>query len=472
MRPFSPRPLAVLLTLVLAAAPAAAQPISPEHQRSSSKVLRAFKGVVERPSQSTVRVRCDGKDVALGTVVDPAGWIVTKASDLQGTITCRLPDGRELAATVVGADEPYDLAVLKVDAKDLAAVAWRPAQEARVGQWVASPSPAGDPVAVGVVSVGPRKFRPGDQPPKNLGSKSGYLGVGLDEAEGGARIMQVMPKSPAERAGLKVNDIVIEADGKKVLDNESLINIVQRHHPGEEVTFRVRRGTEEMEMKATLDRLPRTLLGNPQERMGNPLSARRGGFPTILQHDSVLKPEDCGGPLVDLDGKALGVNIARAGRTETYAVPSEDVLALLPDLKSGKKAPTVAVRGPESPRPMKFDPNVILRDANRLTSQDPAPRGKAGCHSRAYSVKLAAGDQVVIELESLEFDAFLRLEDSAGKKLAEDDDGLGDLNARIQFRAPRDDSYRIIVTSFTPGETGSFELVVRRAAGDAAPQKK
>ena len=32
-------------------------------------------------------------------------------------------------------------------------------------------------------------------------------------------------------------------------------------------------------------------------------------------------PADCGGPLVNLDGKVVGMNIARAGRTESYAIP-------------------------------------------------------------------------------------------------------------------------------------------------------
>src|SRR5439155_21464335 len=81
------------------------------------------------------------------------------------------------------------------------------------------------------------------------------------------------------------------------------------------------------------------MFGNPQERMGSDLSNRRGGFPFILQHDTVLKPKDCGGPLVDLDGKVVGINIARAGRTESYAIPSEKVQALLEDLNSGKLAP-------------------------------------------------------------------------------------------------------------------------------------
>ena len=41
-----------------------------------------------------------------------------------------------------------------------------------------------------------------------------------------------------------------------------------------------------------------------------------------IQHDSVLRPIDCGGPVVDVDGKVVGLNIARAGRVESYALPS------------------------------------------------------------------------------------------------------------------------------------------------------
>ncbi len=54
----------------------------------------------------------------------------------------------------------------------------------------------------------------------------------------------------------------------------------------------------------------------------------------------MLKPQECGGPVIDLDGKAVGVNIARAGRVESYAIPSEVLKPLLHDLMSGKLAPT------------------------------------------------------------------------------------------------------------------------------------
>jgi serine protease Do len=40
-----------------------------------------------------------------------------------------------------------------------------------------------------------------------------------------------------------------------------------------------------------------------------------------------------------LSGKVVGVNIARAGRTQTYTIPSEQVLARMDDLMSGRLAP-------------------------------------------------------------------------------------------------------------------------------------
>ena len=76
-----------------------------------------------------------------------------------------------------------------------------------------------------------------------------------------------------------------------------------------------------------------------QNHLGGELSERRAGFPTALQHDTVLKPSDCGGPIVDLEGKVVGINIARAGRVESFAIPAGTIKTLLPDLLSGKLDP-------------------------------------------------------------------------------------------------------------------------------------
>src|SRR5262249_11927645 len=155
----------------------------------------------------------------------------------------------------------------------------------------------------------------------------------------------------------------------------------------------------------------------------------------------------CGGPLVDLDGKTVGINIARAGRTETYAIPSEEVQALLADLKSGKLTGKEDLAGtPAGPN----GPDVILRAAGSLTAKDPASKYRKGAFMKAHEVKLSAGVEYVIELKSIAFNTYLYVEDAAGKKLAEDNDSGSDLNARIVFRPPSDGTYRILATSFQP----------------------
>ncbi len=334
--------LAVACGLLLAP-PARAQHWSRENpfgtfQKTSTKVLAAFRKVVAQPSRSTVRVRCDGKDAALGTVVGADGWILTKASELKGDIDCKLQDGRELEAKLVGKDDRYDLALLKIDARGLQPAAWQSSSVAPVGNWVASPGIGRDPVGVGVVSVAARTL-----PRRGVfwavdPSTTGYLGIGLDTAATGARIGQVMPGTAAARAGLKVNDTILAISGRAIKDGEGLLATLQDFKPGDTVKVRVKRGDKELEMSAKLGRRPGQSRSDFQNRLGSQLSKRRFGFPAILQHDTVIKPADCGGPLVDLDGHVIGINIARAGRTESYALPAEAVLPLLADLSGGKLA--------------------------------------------------------------------------------------------------------------------------------------
>jgi serine protease Do len=309
-------------------------------QKSSPEILSAFHAVVAKPSHSTVRVQCGDQNVALGTIVGPDGWILTKASQLKGPAVCVLQDGRRFEARVVGVQEPYDLALLKIDATGLTPVDWGKSKTAAVGEWVAAPGLTDTPVAVGVVSVAARPVRARDMP-VYYNRTGGFLGVRLAEvADEGARIDSVDPNTPASRAGLKVDDLILSVAGQAVQDVASVQNTIQHHKPGEVVNIRVRRGGQVMELEAKLDRKPGFMSrGDRMNEMGGPLSERRNGFPMILQHDTVLRPSDCGGPLVDLDGKVVGINIARAGRTETYAAPAEAVLGLMYDLMSGKLAP-------------------------------------------------------------------------------------------------------------------------------------
>ena len=309
-------------------------------QKNSPAVLTAFRAVVAAPSESTVRVLCDDKAAALGTIVAADGYLITKASELKGRITCQLKDGRSFVAKIVGVEDKHDLAMLKIEAKDLKPIEWRDSKSAEVGNWLASAGAGDEPVAIGVVSVAARKPARRDMPVVAV-SNAGYLGIGLDEGDGGPKIGDVRPSSPAAKAGLKVGDVVLKVSGRLVKTPDSLVSTIQSFKAGKTITLQIKRGEEIKELTATLDKRPADLSrrADIQNNLGSKLSERRGGFPAILQHDQVIKPTDCGGPLVDLDGKAVGINIARAGRVESYAIPSESVLALLEDLKSGKLAP-------------------------------------------------------------------------------------------------------------------------------------
>jgi serine protease Do len=48
----------------------------------------------------------------------------------------------------------------------------------------------------------------------------------------------------------------------------------------------------------------------------------------------MVQPWLCGGPLVNLDGEAIGLNIARAGRVTTHALSYKLVKRILENLKS------------------------------------------------------------------------------------------------------------------------------------------
>jgi serine protease Do len=75
------------------------------------------------------------------------------------------------------------------------------------------------------------------------------------------------------------------------------------------------------------------LTSSEDEWGGGPFSEVRSGFGAILPHDTPLHPKDCGGPLVDTDGRVVGINIARALRVTTYALSADDVRRVVDELR-------------------------------------------------------------------------------------------------------------------------------------------
>jgi len=339
------------VAVLLLPASARAQFIDPSTTKASDAIKAAFTAATTRPSQSTVRILADNKPAALGIVVSATGHILTKASELSGDLTVRVrmgPTTRDYPATVTGLIEEQDLALLKIDLKDAAPlipIAWADTKHVEVGQWVAATTITDRPLAVGVISVGPRKI---------LG-RPGLLGVVLGDADSGARILQVLPESAAEKVGLRVDDIITQLDKKPTANRDDFINMMHNYQPADSVELTVKRADKTLTLKATLTTTapptdPRGFGRFEQAAiLGGPVSKRSTNFPLVLQHDTVLKPADCGGPLVDLDGLALGINIARAGRTESYTIPADILIPLIPQLIAGKFPPPPALFSASAP---------------------------------------------------------------------------------------------------------------------------
>jgi len=119
--------------------------------------FRRFQGQMNprgQQQQRDVPVRAEGS----GFIVDPNGIIITNAHVVKDAkeVTVKLTDRREFRAKVLGADAKTDIAVLKIDAKNLPVLALGNTKDLKVGEWVlAIGSPFGfeNTVTAGVVSA-------------------------------------------------------------------------------------------------------------------------------------------------------------------------------------------------------------------------------------------------------------------------------------------------------------------------------
>jgi hypothetical protein len=244
----------------------------------------------------------------------------------------------------------------------------------------------------------------------------------LGDADAGPSVDEVLPGSAALRAGVERGDIIIRVNDRPTKTRRALVDAIRGHHPGEVVLLRVLRGDDTVAIKATLrvrpDNAPHGSL-DYQNRMGGRISDRRTGFPLVLQHDSVLAPSDCGGPVVDLDGNVVGINIARAGRLASLSLPAGVVVPLLDELKSGKLPPpswTVGLwQSPQSEVEARIASlETTLREAQRL-------RGEA---ERRLLQSETAVRQALVEKAAAEL-----------RKVDARDDSVARLKAETQRRA-------------------------------------
>lgn len=300
-----------LVTLALLVGDAAAQ----STLRDAGPVREAFAPAAGDVSRAVVRVLVDGRQAALGVVVRRDGIVLTKASEAGGQVSIGLADGRTLPAAPIGVADELDLALFRVEAVDLPAVALSDEPlELPVGTLVAAAGCGEAPLAIGVIGA----------PRRRVPNPGGLLGVLLEDGRESARIVRVVPGSGAEQAALHEGDEVVAIDGLRTDSRMALASQLRQRMPGTRVTLEVRRDGERVVVDATLgQRSERSSRAEIQNRMGGGLNNRASGFAAALQHDLALAPTEVGGPLVDLEGRVVGINIARAGRTESLAIPAD-----------------------------------------------------------------------------------------------------------------------------------------------------
>ncbi len=266
---------------------------------------------------------------ASGVIVSPEGYILTNSHVVHDmdSIIVSMQDGRELAGKVLGDDPNTDLALVKIDAKDLPYLKLGNSDLIQVGQWVAA---VGNPfgmqatMTAGIISAknrsnldiahyedfiqtdaainrgnsgGPLISLTGEiigintaiatnasagymgigfAIPSNVAKHimeeilsdgkvtHGFLGISLQSIDynlaqafnlkkvGGALVTNVIKDSPADKAGIQVEDIVLKVDEKPVDNAAVLRNAVYIMKPGTKINLSILRKDQTIQIPVAI----------------------------------------------------------------------------------------------------------------------------------------------------------------------------------------------------------------------------
>lgn len=305
----------------------------PEEKKAVELQNREFSNALTpsltEAAKSTVRIWSGNRRLAYGTVVGDGTQVLTKWSEVgraRGPLRIDANNGEARGVTIQGVYGDEDLALLKVEGEALTPVKWS-AETRPIGSMLVASQPDGRPAGVGVVSVLERNLRDTDLAYLGVIAQRGFDGPGV-------KVSKVDPKSGAAKAGIEPGNVILKVGDRAISGLLALQNALSGTAPGAVIPLTLDVNGKESRLDVTLGNRPKLPQFSGErlqvmERMGGAISQVRDSFSHAIQTDMRLKPNQVGGPVVDLDGKALGITLARADRTKSLVMPASAVMQLL-----------------------------------------------------------------------------------------------------------------------------------------------
>ncbi len=260
-------------------------------------------------AQSVVELLVDSKPVGIGTVVHADGWILTKASVLDGKVSCRLPDQSVVVAEKRAESQEHDLALLKVDADGLSAAKFSDEKPPSIVQVLCAVGPR-QILKPGIVSVETRAIPP---EPRWKGDAT------MDSPDGA--MISISPPLNLIGTKLRYDDIIVSINGHATPDVATLAKVLETnlagYCTGDLVSVALRRKGTSINVRTALP--PATGLHWEMDKHATP---RRSGFAAVFDTDIALLKPQTGCPVIDVEGHIRGIAIASRGRDESRRGPT------------------------------------------------------------------------------------------------------------------------------------------------------